>query len=307
MAIDMLPKTTTTSKKYFIINLIAVIIIAALFAGASYYYQNQQLADLRGKIQDLNQSISSLQTASLVSGPSPTSATPTPSQAQVISAGPRDLPRVALTFDADMTASMKQKLDQEQVEAWYDPKLIEILNQHQVPATFFLTGMWAETYPELTKKIFSNDLFEIGNHSYQTKAFNTPCYGLEQLKTKPKKLTAMNKTQQVFKDLTGKTSSYFRFPGGCYTDQDVKLVNGLGLRIIQWDVISEDAFADDASEIVEKTLNKVKNGSIVIMHVGGPNAPYTAEALKSIIKKLRKDGFELVTISDLLSPPTVTE
>lgn len=300
-----------SNQDQFWLNVGIMIIIAAVFAAGLYYYQHQQLANLRNGLKDVQRQLAVINSGSISYSTLPTS-TPEVSQEKVIRSGTKDLLRIALTFDADMISSMEEKTNSGQVQQWYDPEIIEILNEQEVPATFFLTGLWAETYPEVTKQLARNGLFEIESHSYQTKAFQS-CYDLPTLKTKEAKTAAVEKAQQTLKKLTGRTPTYFRFPGGCprpdnccYQQQDLKLVNELGLKVVQWNVVSGDAFANNSSNIVNNVLTKTQNGSIVIFHLGGPNAPHTAQALNQIITGLKEQGYHFTTVHSLLNPPTVT-
>jgi len=78
---------------------------------------------------------------------------------------------IALTFDADMTPRMQEELKSGAVEKWYDERIVSLLEQESVQATFFITGMWAETYPDVVKKLSDTSLFEVANHSYDHGAF----------------------------------------------------------------------------------------------------------------------------------------
>jgi len=292
-----------SNQDQFWLNVGIMILIAGLFVAGLYYYQEKQITKVRNELKTLKAELATL----TVSGNSSTLNTSINNQKKVnqekaITSGPRNLPRIALTFDADMTTGMKN-----QNTRWYDPEIIELLEEKQIPATFFLTGVWAETYPEVTKRLTKNNLFQIENHSYQAKAFSQPCYGLTPLSTEQEKIEAVEKAQQAIKEATGETQSYFRFPGGCYQKQDLKPVNNAGLKAVQWDVVSGDAFADSASSIVNKTVSNTQNGSIVVLHLGGPNAPHTAQALKQIIPQLKSKGFRFATLHTLLNPPSVSE
>lgn len=281
----------------FWVNVGIMIVIAALFVAGLYCYQQRQLAALSNQLQNLEHQLAALN----VNQEANPKTSPVVSQNEIITSGPENSPRLALTFDADMTQEMRAKAESDKTE-WYDPEIIEILNEEQVPATFFLTGMWAETYPQVTKRLSDNELFEIESHSYQTRAFTEDCYQLDVLKSSQAKTAAVQKAQRVLTGLTGEAPTYFRFPGGCYRQQDLELINNLGLKAVQWNVISGDAFADHSSKISQRTLNQVQNGSIVIFHLGGPNAPHTASALERIIPELKERGFELVTLKSLLNP-----
>ncbi len=104
--------------------------------------------------------------------------------------------------------------------------------------------------------------------------------------------------------VTGRKPRYFRFPGGCHTRADVRLVAATGERVVGWDVVSGDAFQPDPAPIVAQVLDGVRPGSIVVMHlVGAPNAPATYAVLKVVVPALRERGYRLVTVETLLRGP----
>ena len=212
--------------------------------------------------------------------------------------GLRSEKNIALTFDADMTPGMKQEFITGKVKTWYNKDVIDYLEKTRTPATLFLTGMWAELYPSVTKTLSQNPLFELGNHSYSHPSFNKKCYGLKKLNESEKK-SEIVKTQNILKNYQNSTN-YFRFPGGCYSQKDVKLVENQGLRVVQWDVVGGDSFASSPQKGIKNILNKTQNGSIIILHMhGGPHASQTASILKTVIPQLKKRGFTFVKLSKL--------
>lgn len=216
----------------------------------------------------------------------------------IIDHGTRDKKIIALTFDADMTPYMLKKLQTKQVASLYDKNITDTLVETSTPATIFITGLWAKAYPEETKAISQNPLFEIANHSLTHGGFTKNCYTLGQVDDKNKEIS---ETQKILENITGITPKYFRFPGGCYEKEDLKIVADAGLQSIQWDVISGDSFQKDSNKIISTVINLTTNGSIIVMHLNGaPNAPATAKALPSIIKELKKKGYTFVKLSDLL-------
>lgn len=219
----------------------------------------------------------------------------------LVYSGPRDRPLVALTFDADMTESMRQAvLDGTRVH--YDARIIRLLRNTNTPATLFLTGLWALTYPSHTRSFAVDPLFELANHTYSHRAFRAPCYGLPTLTTNRQRRREVNRATSAIRDITGVTVRHFRFPGGCHNLADVNLVRELGLVPVQWDVVSGDPRQRDPAVIVRNVLSRVRNGSIVVMHLNGaPNAPATYEALRTIIPELRARGYRFVTLRTLLS------
>jgi len=98
---------------------------------------------------------------------------------KVIFHGSRTKKQIALTFDADMTPAMKDKFLKGKVKSWYNKQIIDILNTTHTNATLFLTGMWIELYPQETKVLAANPLYELGNHSYSHGSFYGKCYGLK--------------------------------------------------------------------------------------------------------------------------------
>ncbi len=217
----------------------------------------------------------------------------------IITHGSRTQKWIAFTFDADMTPQMKQRLEKGEVPSWYNEKVVRVLRETKTPATFFLTGMWTEMYPEAARSFATDPLFEIENHSYSHPSFSGVCYGLRQIRD-DQKLDEVQKAQQVILEKTGVAPRYFRFPGGCAGLDDIRLVRSQKLHIVGWDVASGDAFSNDEAKIEKRVLGKVQNGSIVVFHLnGGPNAPRTADALEKIIPALKKRGFTFVQVKKM--------
>jgi peptidoglycan/xylan/chitin deacetylase (PgdA/CDA1 family) len=204
---------------------------------------------------------------------------------------------VALTFDADMTQGMFNQLKSGQVASWYNKDVIDVLEKDKVPATIFVTGLWAEAYPAVTKELFDNPLFEIGNHSYSHPKFTSDCYNLPAVGNRD---LEFKKGQETLKNITGAYPKLFRFPGGCFLKSDLEIAKKYNLKVIGWDVASGDAFNSNTQSIINRVEHMVKPGSIIVMHLsGGANAPATAKALPEIISYLRSKGFTFVKVSQL--------
>ena len=217
----------------------------------------------------------------------------------IVTHGSRVLPSVALTFDADMTPGMQRALKNGKVLSYDNVQVRQTLRLTRTPATFFFTGMWAETYPQSARDIAQDPLFEVEDHSYDHPGFAQPCYGLASIAGQDKAANVL-RSQLAVARITGRTPRYFRFPGGCASSEDVKLVQHLGLTTVHWDVISGDAGQPDAQVIVRTVLRDTRNGSIIVMHSHGGKAPSTALALPAIIAGLKARGFTFVTVEQLL-------
>ncbi|MEU4421820.1 polysaccharide deacetylase family protein [Actinoplanes sp. NPDC024001] len=226
-------------------------------------------------------------------------ATRTGARPPVVQHGPRDTPWVSLTFDADMTDAMAERLRSGKVSSYANVTLLKMLEQRRIPATFFVTGQWAEEYPKITRRIAGNDLFEIANHSYEHAAFTADCYTLPQLP--PATMTEdVAKTFTTLQPYGGRQTRYFRFPGLCHDKPALKALAPLGLTVVDGDVVSGDPFAQGPAPIVRAVLSQVKPGSIIVMHVTEANAQYTDDALPKILAGLQRRGLRPVKLSELL-------
>ncbi|MFF4580772.1 polysaccharide deacetylase family protein [Streptomyces sp. NPDC001389] len=205
---------------------------------------------------------------------------------------------VALTFDADMTSDQGPRAASG--ERFDNPELIATLRRLKVPSTVFMTGRWAEEYPDQAKAIGTDPDFEIANHSYSHHAFKSPCYGLPALEA-PAARADVDRAFAAFKKAGAvNTVPYFRFPGGCYDDQALRALAPAKVTAVQWDVVSGDAFAKDPDAVAEQVLAGVKPGSVVVMHCTHSAAPVTEQAIEKIVPELRKRGYRFVKVSELM-------
>ena len=219
----------------------------------------------------------------------------------VIDHGDRSIHAVALTFDSNLTAEMLGELRHHRVASFDNHAVIDELDALQVPATFFLSGLWMEQYPDETRRLAADPLFELGSHSFAHIGFAPRCYHLGLLPVQ-KMAADVRKSEEILDQFTPHPTTYFRFPGGCYNATALAAVRGAAVTVIGFDVASGDAFGRSVAAIVRTTLSSARNGSIVVMHItGGNTAPLTAMALPAIVTGLRARGFRLVRVSDLLA------
>lgn len=168
------------------------------------------------------------------------------------------------------------------------PKLLEILKKHDIKTTFFLVEFWVDKYPEMTRRIVQEG-HELGNHSATHP-------NMSKL-SKDKIIEELDKTKSKIKELTGQETVLFRPPFGDYNNTLISTCNELGYYVIQWDVDSLDWKDLSAGAIYNRVVKQVKPGSIVLFH---NNGKHTAEALEPIIVELKRQGYEIVPISQLL-------
>jgi gamma-D-glutamyl-L-lysine dipeptidyl-peptidase len=220
----------------------------------------------------------------------PSSATPSPSPsslpASLAGAEWTKLPTtdkvVALTFDAGGN------------NAGVAPIMQELMNAG-VPATFFLTGRWTEVYPADAKRIAAT--YDVGNHSYSHPR-------LTEL-TDAQVHDQVTQAEAVIKSTTGRDPHpLFRFPYGSTDARVLADVHALGYGGIRWtvDTLGWEGRALGQSEatVLQRVLNGLQPGEIVLMHVGAANDGTTldASALPSVIRELKARGYRLVLVSD---------
>ncbi|AVH55930.1 MULTISPECIES: polysaccharide deacetylase family protein [Streptomyces] len=240
----------------------------------------------------------------------PASSSATPSHPPTLAPGPAGLtpvfkngPRtpdkvVALTFDADMTADQGERAADG--EHFDNPRLIATLREFKVPATVFMTGRWVDEYPRQARDIGRDPLFEVANHSYSHYAFTDDCYGLPTL-PEDKMQADVERAYASFKKAgLPHAMPYFRFPGGCYDQRALRMLSGVGVTAVQWDVVSGDAFATDSDAVARQVIEGVRPGSVVVMHCTRSAAPATEPALLTIVPELREQGYRFVKVSELI-------
>lgn len=186
-------------------------------------------------------------------------------------------PKIALTFDA----------------AWgneHTKQILDILREQEVRATFFITGGWAENYPDDVKAILA-DGHDLGNHSESHK-------NMSQLTDSEKKAELMSVHKKV-QQLTGYEMFLFRPPYGDYDNAVLQTASACGYYSIEWNVDSLD-WRDYGVDSIVSTVCEHKNmgnGSIILCHNG---AKYTADALERMITTLKEKGYCFVPVSELI-------
>ncbi len=184
---------------------------------------------------------------------------------------------VALTFDAA-----------------YDPApldgILAALRAEGVPATFFLTGEFAEDFPDSVAAIVAAG-HPIGSHSYSHPAFT-------QISAAQVRSQLSRTADLLQKSGAGDPSPLFRFPYGARDVETLALVGREGYVSVYWTIDTLDWKPERTpQEIHEVVLTKLTPGAIVLMHVGSPQ---TAAVLPSLIRDLRAEGYGFVELRSAL-------
>lgn len=166
----------------------------------------------------------------------------------------------------------------------YTQAIINCLKKNNGRATFFVVGERIDTYSDELESAFKNGN-EIANHTYSHP-------NLTKLnKTKIK--SEISKTDKKVKTITGISTSLLRTPGGS-VNSTVK--SAAGKPIILWSIDTLDWKTRNKTKTINSVMNNVKDGDIILMHdIHKP----TKEAALELIPKLKKKGYQLVTVSEL--------
>ncbi len=169
------------------------------------------------------------------------------------------------------------------------PRLLDILDSYKAKATFFIVGTWAEKYPDVVR-LMAEKGHEVANHGYSHQ--HMAQIPEEKIKEEITRCT------ELLEKITGQEIKLFRAPYGEYNSLTVKSSRELEHEIIQWDVDSLD-WRDTMSkkDIYDRVVKRVVSGSIILFH---NDTQYTEGVLPDILENLTQNGFESVTVSDLL-------
>lgn len=195
--------------------------------------------------------------------------------------GPAGIKRVALTFD---------DVPDEQ----YTPEVLDILAREHVRATFFVVGERAAKAPSVLCRIRAEG-HAIGNHSYDHTSYAhlPPSKFEEQIES----------TSRLLRTHLGFTPRFLRPPYGEITPRQLMWTQSRGYFVVNWDVDTQDWRGLSADQIVRNAQKTLAPGSIILQHAGGgigEDLSGTVKALPRLIRMLRDQGYEMVTVPELL-------
>lgn len=180
--------------------------------------------------------------------------------------------RIALTFD-------------DGPHPIYTPQMLELLKEEQVPATFFLLGENVELYGDVVKEI-AKEGHLIGNHTYHhvqvtTLSLDEACKEIQE-------------TSDLIEELTGTGTEYVRPPFGTWNEE---LEERLNMIPVMWSIDTKDWTTQNVDWIVRETVKHAEDHDIILMH---DSYQSTVEAVKRVIEQLEAEGFEFVTVDEII-------
>jgi peptidoglycan/xylan/chitin deacetylase (PgdA/CDA1 family) len=194
--------------------------------------------------------------------------------------GPSDVRQIALTFDDG---------------PWYDtPEFLTALEREHVVATFFQIGDQIAQYARhgLDRRMLA-DGDMIGDHTWD--------YGNDVAAGGRGAAIQITEAAAAIRHASGGFQPcLFRAPGGNASPALLRTARLLGFTTIQWDIDPRDWTTPGAAAIYDNVISNAHSGAIVIQHDGGGNRSQTLAALPREIHTLRREGYQFVTVTDML-------
>ncbi|MDO4438816.1 MAG: polysaccharide deacetylase family protein [Eubacteriales bacterium] len=194
----------------------------------------------------------------------------------IVQSGGRELdlrkPMIALTFDDGPNSKAGNEI-------------MDSLESYNGRATFFVVGERVSSRQTVVKRMIDNG-HEIGNHSMGHKYFHK--LDAEGIRNQ---VEACN---NIVEEVTGVRPVLMRLPGGIKNDT---VMQNIGMPVISWNIDTRDWSTKDPAKTVEAVIGKVKDGDIVLMH---ELYSETAEAVRQMLPQLSEQGFQFVTVSELI-------
>lgn len=173
--------------------------------------------------------------------------------------------------------------------------ILDLLDQYDAKATFFLVGIWVDKFPELVKEIHDRG-HEIGNHSDSHPQMSK----LSDAEIRRELDGCSDKIEAI----TGVRPTLFRPPYGDYDNAVVTVARSEGYEVVQWSVDSLDWKNRGAEDLIRRATSKISRGDIVLFH---NDSKYILDALPSVLSAYRDKGLRMIPAGEILlqGPTTI--
>ena len=209
-----------------------------------------------------------------------------PGETLQVEGGPNDRLEVALTFDAG-------------ADTGYAAAILDLLRDEGIAATFGMTGLWAEANPDLVRRMVAEG-HQLINHTWS----HNSLIGIGS-RTEPMSYEALldelTRTEDLVRDLTGyQMKPYFRAPYGEWDAERLGYLHDAGYYLnVYWTCDSRGWAGWAAAEIVAYCTTNLKPDEIILLHVGA-SAAGDYESLPAMISSFREQGYDFVTVEQML-------
>ena len=167
------------------------------------------------------------------------------------------------------------------------PRLLDVLDEHQITATFFVVGSHAAQYPRLIRRIDGNG-HAIGSHgmTHRHLAF----------RSRDTYITEVREAVSLVENILGKSVSLFRPPYGIRSPALYGFLEQEGLRPVFWDVMAYDWREPSPRHIANRILRSIRDGSIILLHDGGGERSGTITSIPLMAGEIRNRRLEFTRL-----------
>lgn len=181
-------------------------------------------------------------------------------------------------------------------------RLLEVLARHEVHATFFVIGQFAEQRPDIVHEIVKAG-HTIGNHSFT--------HPLLIFKTASEIRKELMSCQSALLAATGEHSNLFRPPFGGRRPAVLRIARQLGFEPVMWNVTGYDWNTPSAVEIEAKVTRQVRGGDVILLHDGdhkqiGADRSQTVVATDHLITRYKQEGYEFASVEQMMENARTT-
>ena len=174
--------------------------------------------------------------------------------------------------------------------------LLDVLARHKVRATFFLIGRYVQQRPDIVRELVKAG-HVVGNHTFT--------HPLLIFKSARELRVAARNCDRALTDAVGEHSNLFRPPFGGRRPAVLRIAREMGLEPIMWNVTGYDWNATSAEQIERKVTRQVRGGDVILLHDGGhrdfgADRSYTVTATDRLISRYKSEGYEFVTIPEMM-------
>jgi peptidoglycan/xylan/chitin deacetylase (PgdA/CDA1 family) len=175
--------------------------------------------------------------------------------------------------------------------------LLEVLARHQVRATFFMIGRYVAQRPDIARAVAEAG-HVVANHTYH--------HPLLIFCSQRQVRLEIEECQRALQDAVGEHSRLFRPPFGGRSPGVLHAIRGAGYQPVMWSVSGWDWKAESAAEIEAAVHRQVRGGDVILLHDGGHKAmstdrSHTVRATEAIIGQYKDEGYEFVTVPEMIA------
>ncbi|MEU2563209.1 polysaccharide deacetylase family protein [Streptomyces longispororuber] len=166
----------------------------------------------------------------------------------------------------------------------WTPRVLDLLRQYKVKATFCMVGTQAQAHPDLVKKVVAAG-HRLCDHSVSHNTAmdkDTQAYQSRQI---------LDAERMITKASGGVRPMYYRAPGGAFTPYSRKLAASRGMRPLGWNVDTKDFERPGTDAIVATVQRELPNGPTLLFHDAGGDRTQTVEALRRLLPWLKQQGY----------------